>query len=49
MKNIPETHGTKLDIYVFIKIYLINNGRRYADRGVWGTKSALFGVNSNLI
>ena len=22
MKNIPETHSTKLDIYVFIKIYL---------------------------
>jgi hypothetical protein len=26
----------------------INNGRRYADKGVWGTKSVLFGVNSNL-
>ena len=27
----------------------IDNGRRWADRGVWGTKSALFGANSNLI
>jgi hypothetical protein len=25
----------------------INNGKRYADRGFWGTKSVLFGVNSN--
>ena len=44
--KIPEFHGL---IKYVSSLGNIGNGRRWADKGVWGTKSALFGVNSNLI